>query len=136
MTHFLIGLRMQTKSFTGFLVESENKNPFKSGPSFVKRAEINEPHGVVCVRLQKDVKQRAWIVLRGLTFMPSLSLTYSVLRLVHPVVIIKLLLVSVSGVKAGVRVRVRLAAVDDVELVLAVEYASALAGEVGHAEPA
>lgn len=60
VTHFLIGLCMQTKSFSGFLVESENKNPFKSGPSFVKRAKINKPHGLVGVHLQKDVKQQAW----------------------------------------------------------------------------
>lgn len=57
------------------------------------------------------------------------------LRLVHPVVII-LHLVSVSGTKVSVRVRVRLTVVDGVELILAVEYASALAGEGGHAEPA
>lgn len=38
--------------------------------------------------------------------------------------------------KVSVRVRVCLAVVDGVELILAVEDASALAGEGGHAEPA
>lgn len=38
--------------------------------------------------------------------------------------------------EVSVRVRVRLAAVDGVELILAVEDASVLAGEGGHAEPA
>lgn len=38
--------------------------------------------------------------------------------------------------EVGVRVRVSVALVDGMELALAVEHASALAGEGGHAEPA
>lgn len=63
------------------------------------------------------------------------TLTYFVLRLVHPVIII-IILISVCSMKVSVRVRVRVAMVDSVELALAVEDASALAGEGGHAEPA
>lgn len=62
-------------------------------------------------------------------------LTYPVLRPVHPVVLV-LVLVLVSVRRAQVSVRVRSAGVCDVELVLAVEDASALAGQRGHVEPA
>lgn len=55
------------------------------------------------------------------------------LRVVHPVVII---LISISSMKVSVRVRVRVAVVNGVQLVLAVEDASALAGQGGHTEPA
>lgn len=57
-------------------------------------------------------------------------LTYLVLRLVHPVVVV--LAVPVPGVEVAVRVQ----AVHGVQLALAVEDASALAGQRGHAQPA
>lgn len=57
------------------------------------------------------------------------------LRLVHPVVIV-VLLGSARRIKVSVRVRVRLTVVGGVEVILAVEDASALAGEGGHAQPA
>lgn len=62
------------------------------------------------------------------------ALTYFVLRVVHPAVVIIIFLISISSVKVSVRVRV--AVVNGVQLILAVEDASALAGEGGHAEPA
>ena len=66
---------------------------------------------------------------------PFSTLTYSVLRLVHPVVVV-LILVSVCRIKMSVRLRVCIAVVNHIELVLAVEDASPTAGEGGHAEPA
>lgn len=62
-------------------------------------------------------------------------LTYSVLRMVHPAVVV-LLPVSIDGVEVSVRLRERAAVVQGVEFVLAVEDASALAGEGGDVEPA
>lgn len=67
-------------------------------------------------------------------FLPCFILTCFVLRLVHPVVFVLLLLISVCGVKVGVWAC--LTFVGRVEFILAVEDASALAGEGGHAEPA
>lgn len=67
-------------------------------------------------------------------FLPCFILTCFVLRLVDPVVFVLLLLISVCDVKVGVWVC--LTVVGRVEFILAVEDASALAREGGHAEPA
>lgn len=71
-----------------------------------------------------------------LIFLPDIALTYLVLRLVHPVVIVLLLLASVCYMKVSVRLSVRLVLVGRVEFSLALEDASALVGESGHAKPA
>lgn len=62
------------------------------------------------------------------------TLTYFVLRMVHPAIII--ILIPDSSMEMSVRVRVGVALVDGVQLALAVEDTSALAGQGGHAEPA
>lgn len=68
---------------------------------------------------------------RGLVHVSTL--TYFVLRVVHPAVII---LIPIGSVKVSVGIRAQVAFVDDVQLILAVEDAPALAGQSGHAEPA
>lgn len=72
----------------------------------------------------------------GHLFIAIPGLTSFVLIMVNPVVIVIIILVSDCSMKASVRVRVRLTVVDSVEVVLAVEDASALAGQCGHAQPA
>lgn len=68
----------------------------------------------------------------ALTDLPF-TLTYFMLRVVHPVVIV---VSPPCSMELGVRVWVRVAVVNSVEFTLTVENASALAGQGGHAEPA